>query len=433
MPPILILLALFPAQEPEDRLRQALQTDPRVLVRELAADGIAGNAERAWQELLKRGASAHLALAAGLESADPQQRFLSASALAHLQPSPGQVPAICAILWPHLEANAVPGDLEMAQCALAALGSGKHWLEFSAWWREAQRTSGGQATAALLGVGLRLGFHRDWSGSHPWPSARPRFTLRADAAWPMLQPRSTSWGVDRRATEMIHQLGSDRVGRNASHAMIELGRRIGEPAVRKALRRALFDLDHQRRQYVWAIWIYALFPYWGQGEAIPEEEIPWGALDQMAAEALRQDQIGYRSAGWGNASLACHYFEQRGRAAWPVLRRAVLSDDVAQRVRAAVLRIVLDDPHAGDAIGVLCAAMRDNRVANDCAAARYALLGAGQAARSWLDAAGPALDGQERRTRAWVLGRLEEQTKEQQQRARLDALHRLSTVSRDRG
>ncbi|MAW59907.1 MAG: hypothetical protein CMJ94_03605 [Planctomycetes bacterium] len=423
-----LILALTAPQQGEGRQRQAHEPDPRALVRALANDGIAGNARQAWQQLLQAGLRAQAALAAGLESADPQQRFLSATALAHAGARKEDVGMICAVLWPHLEANQVPGDLEMAQAALARMGTGEHRRAVIGWIREARRSSGGQATGAIEGIGLRLGLHDDWRRIYAWPSLHPRFVLRQDASWPMLQPRAARWTPARHASELVLALGADGLGRNASAAERELSERITEEPIRRALRRALFDADHQRRHFAWGIWVLAVHPYWGEAAEIPEQEIPWETLDQMALEALAEDRFSSGAMGWGNAGRAIHYFEQRGAAAWGVLRHGLVSGDPVQRVRCAVLQITTGDPLAGASITVLQAALQDNKLRNDQMAAEHALISAGPAALDWLASVGPAADPQERAARARIRQHIQKLNPELQERHRWRALARLSSL-----
>lgn len=423
-----LILALIAPQQGEDRQRQALEPDPRVLVRALANDGIAGNATQAWRQLVQAGPRAQAALAAGLHAADPQQRFLSATALAHCGAREQDVAVICAVLWPHLEANRVSGDLEMAQSALARLGTGEHRPAVIAWIREARRSSGGQATGAIEGIGLRLGLHDDWRRIYGWPSLQPRYVLRQDASWPMLRPRTTRWTPSRHADELVLALGADDLGRNAHAAERELAERIDEAPIRQALRRALLDVDHQRRQFAWGIWVLAVHPYWGEAAEIPAEEIPWATLDQLALEALAEDRFSSGAMGWGNAGRAIHYLEQRGAACWGVLRHGLMSADPVQRVRCAVLQVATGDPLASLSISVLQAALQDNQVRNDQMAAEHALIAAGPVALDWLASVGPAADSQERAARARIRQHIQMQSPELQARHRFRALARLSSL-----
>lgn len=429
MPLFLILLAFFPSQQPEERRRQSAEPAPRVLVRALIHDEIAGNAERAWDELIRMGSESRDALSAGLWSADPQQRFLSATALAHAGAESADVERVCAVLWPHLEANYVPGDLEMAQSALAELGRGQHRLAVVHWLREARRTSGGQAIAAVEGVGLSLGLHREWNRVYAWPTRRPRYVLNAQAQWPMQKTRATQWTEERYVMELIAEIGEDEVRSNASSAIGELAARVHEPIVQRALQRALFDQDRQRRQFAWGVWALAVHPFWGEPADIPDHAIPWQTLDQMALEALENDRLTTSGAGFGNASRALHYFEERGAAAWPSLRRGLLSEDPIQRVRCAVLQVATGDPMARGSAAVFQAALQDNRVSNDSMAAQHALISLGPEALDWLAALGPAADAQEQAARTRIRLHLARSTPEERERHRWRALVRLCSMN----
>lgn len=429
MPLFLVFLACFAAQQPEEARREAAEPDPRVLVRALINDEIAGNAEQAWYALISLGERSRDALSAGLWSADPQQRFLSATALAHAGAEQEDVTTICAVLWPHLEANSVPGDLEMAQSALAALGRSPHRLTLVQWLREARRTSGGQATAALEAVGLTVHIHFDWKRSSPWPTRRPRYTLPRRATWPMQKPRASSWSPDRYVLELVLQLGEDEVRRNASAAIRELAARMDEPLVQRAMQRALFDPDRQRRQFAWGVWVLAVHPYLGKPADIPDAAIPWETLDQMALEALENDGLTTWGSGFGNASRALHYFEHRGRAGWPSLRRGLLADDPIQRVRCAVLQVATGDPLARGSASIFQAALQDNRVSNDAMAVQHALISLGPDALDWMAAWGPAADAQERVARSVIREHVARSTPELRQRHRWSALGRLVSMN----
>ena len=429
VPLFLIFLACFAPQQPEEARRQALEPDPRVLVRALIDDDIAGNAEHAWEALIARGERSRDALREGLGSADPQQRFLSATALAHAGAEAQDVPTICAVLWPHLEANSVPGDLEMAQSALAALGRSKHRLALVHWLREARRTSGGQATAAMESIGMIVGLHLEWERSYPWPTRRPRYTLPKRAQWPMLMPRASSWTPDRYVMELVLELGEDGVRRNASSAIRELSPRMSEAVVRRALQRALFDPDRQRRQFAWGVWVLAVHPTRGMRAEIPEESIPWETLDQMALEALEDDRVTIGGSGFGNASRAVQYFEHRGSAGWSSLRRGLLSDDPIQRVRCAVLQVATGDPLARGSASVFQQALQDNRVSNDAMAVQHVLIGLGTDALDWMAAWGPPADGQERVARRVIREHVIRSSAEERERHRWRALARLSSMN----
>ena len=434
VPLFLVFLACFAAQQPEEARRQAAEPDPRVLVRALIDDEIAGNAEQAWYALISLGERSRDALSAGLWSADPQQRFLSATALAHAGVEQEDVTTICAVLWPHLEANSVPGDLEMAQSALAALGRSPHRLTLVQWLREARRTSGDQATAALEAVGLTVHIHFDWKRSSPWPTRRPRYTLPRRAAWPMQKPRASSWSPDRYVLELVLQLGEDEVRRNASAAIRELAARMDEPLVQRAMQRALFDPDRQRRQFAWVVWTMAVHPYPWEDADIPDASIPWETLDQMALEALvnhstfGSDGFLTWGAGYGYMPRALHYFERRGSAGWPSLRRGLLADDPIQRVRCAVLQVATGDPLARGSASIFQESLQDNRVSNDAMAVQHALISLGPDALDWIASWGPAADAQERVARSVIREHVARSTPELRQRHRRDALVRLRSM-----
>lgn len=429
MPLFLVFLACFAPQQPEEARRQAAEPDPRVLVRALIDDEIAGNAEQAWYALVAMGERGRDALSEGIWSADPQQRFLSATALAHAGAEADDVATICAAVWPHLEANHVPGDLEMAQSAITALGQGPHRPLLVQWLREARRTSGGQATAAIEAVGLTVGIHFDWERSFPWPTQRPRYTLPERAQWPMLKPRATQWSANRYVMELVLQMGEDEVRRNASSAIRELAARMDETRVQRALQRALFDSDRQRRQFAWGVWVLAVHPYWGEAADIPDASIPWETLDQMALEALENDGLTTWGSGFGNAGRALHYFEHRGRAGWPSLRRGLIADDPIQRLRCAVLQVATGDPLARGSASIFQAALQDNRVSNDAMAVQHALISLGPEALDWMAAWGPVADAQERSARTVIRQHVARSSDEERERHRWRALGRLVSMN----